>query len=1320
MKSACSSLFKRLHDLFFALSFTFAVPRVYRIPLWAAEKCLFLSTLVLSLFVHTPWDYIGDLFGVFNPFSYFSSGDNGFAAFCLVLFVALQSFLMVFAYCLMMHHNSNATWVLTLGLPLVHSVLVEVVAFLGFYLFAVLAQGAGLTFSDYKKISSTLVISMSTMHVTLCALYAVMMVEVLAIDSLCIFLFQRRRLSVTCVSSWKFELFDLFTRVTTIAVFVCDSNQNYELWLDALLGLAFLAKTVGWFWLPATREELPEFAVDLGAFMLVGFNAISTVFSMKDYYQYSLLVPVYTAMGCLVRAKFGKREIPAELKSDDDVVDYLRVILELIMSTDQASALRIHQLLDKHKIGCAKLDCGCRSITFDEIVTNWSEETKFSYKTYETGKEVPYRLTASCKLRVLGILLGDIRPALTKSPAVGLGLAEIYYYLLGNHWEALMHVQLSELSTNSLSLRQVAASLRNAIDEGINKNSEDAVNLTTTLRLQTEYFRFLSCIERSCECTVKFWTLLKEDHPDSAALICLGQEIYETSQKLFQLVRSINRASPDHLEFLFRFGLYARRILHDKVSSAYAFQRILWNTENTTMNSRKDQLMTVILSAEHQNLFTVLDVNTELEHRLGFKREELIGLPATKIMHARIAKQHQGLAMKYFKSMKGDMLKMEKPEFFRHQEGYVLPCRETKRLVPDMTQGLRGVMLIYPDPTASSYTAQRTDPVRKKTGAFLCDDKGRITEYTREAEEMGLHKEVLVAGTTLQLVFPELRDERILEFVSRPKGAVLLFNPSSGNEESSQDDTGESNGANANQRPENRMLIWVRVVKEKCGEEDQLVVLFSLIQKAVRKEYVPHSDFAGKVFKRIDKALRSPARNFTPKHATNTGTVTPTSARNYNFEVGTEQSQSGSAESGSFGSIGTQSTTSQDVLMKDEMQQQASGRDTPNIIKRLAVVLGIFLVLSVTLIVVETLKFTNEAVDLRDRFQMIEYFTIRYEIMIYMSSCPINYDTYRRVYDAATFAMYCVRARARADRGAAYNVLVKKSFTKFGMEYDYDKITIRVGSDSYSASYDYAFPNYINRIMTYTSLNVLSIAKYCPGNYTAPVCLENNLALDYCNANGMPTMLPYQTKVSKLLITDLLRIAVMGRDSLYILIGVCIAVVVSSSLIILVLLIWVIKGKSKVMAIFAEILPEEVDSIITQAQHMNIADAHFDQKYVTMCENNEEKFWHFFFRRKHAHNPAGKAAEEKAGTPSGSKDKLVGENEDAEKGEEEEESKSDDPEKEMNEEKQKLEQEKARLEKQELKRCLLGQIDSRLRNRSMLKLAAILFLFLINTPTILI
>ncbi len=171
--------------------------------------------------------------------------------------------------------------------------------------------------------------------------------------------------------------------------------------------------------------------------------------------------------------------------------------------------------------------------------------------------------------------------------------------------------------------------------------------------------------------------------------------------------------------------------------------------------------------------------------------------------------------------------------------------------------------------------------------------------------------------------------------------------------------------------------------------------------------------------------------------------------------------------------------------------------------------------------------------------------------------------------------------------------------------------------------------------MTFTSLNDYAVAKSCVNNYTNPICIENNLALSFCSDNGFYSLRVKQDQVAKEIMRGLFDVATEGRNELYAIIVSCIGVVLISSIALVILLIMVIKDKSHVMAIFAEIKREEIHKVISHARSLPITNARFKLQHVEECKGEENKYWKILLRayRTDASSENKKPKEQKASSP---------------------------------------------------------------------------------------
>lgn len=337
---------------------------------------------------------------------------------------------------------------------------------------------------------------------------------------------------------------------------------------------------------------------------------------------------------------------------------------------------------------------------------------------YESAKLVPESITRSWKRRALRVLIGEIVALAEKPPRLQLALAEIAFYYFGNPYQALSYIEAVKVADNSAFSVQYAANLRYVIQLGMWNHKDCSKSILSLLTYQEKYNQFLGYIEESCDFTAKFWSALLEPVPDVKTLIKYGKELYEKRYQLQRVANEIIRISTSHTEFLVKYGLYTKLILHDSVSASAVFKKILWATDQSCGSGADRSIMMVVVSLEKPNFFAVVEVNHEVEYQLGYKREELLRFSAMRLMPAVVARQHQGLVQRFFQTMQSaGTVGVERFTFVLHQSGCVLPCRATTKIVPSLSNGLQGMMLFYADPRFSAYTSQRTEKYRAKVSS---------------------------------------------------------------------------------------------------------------------------------------------------------------------------------------------------------------------------------------------------------------------------------------------------------------------------------------------------------------------------------------------------------------------------------------------------------------------------------------------------------------------------------------------------------------------------------------------------------------------------
>lgn len=101
----------------------------------------------------------------------------------------------------------------------------------------------------------------------------------------------------------------------------------------------------------------------------------------------------------------------------------------------------------------------------------------------------------------------------------------------------------------------------------------------------------------------------------------------------------------------------------------------------------------------------------------------------------------------------------------------------------------------------------------------------------------------------------------------------------------------------------------------------------------------------------------------------------------------------------------------------------------------------------------------------------------------------------------------------------------------------------------------------------------------------------------------------YQQKYSKILRSTLEVQSTQGENTVYIITSVCIGIVFISVISLLPTFIWVIKDKSYVIRIFADIEEEEVKQLIKFAETCNIKLIKYKRKWIKECNGDEAVFW---------------------------------------------------------------------------------------------------------------
>ncbi len=345
----------------------------------------------------------------------------------------------------------------------------------------------------------------------------------------------------------------------------------------------------------------------------------------------------------------------------------------------------------------------------------------------------------------------------------------------------------------------------------------------------------------------------------------------------------------------------------------------------------------------------------------------------------------------------------------------------------------------------------------------MFNPRDEVLEVTKEA--LNLLKlgregmEILKASARLSDMFPEIASHLLRPLLERPQGAVISYDPGRFDVE---ENKCEITAVDEEEKLKN--LLWVRIVKERYGEEEVLLLIFSPIPERFAQVYlrtvqaitvrVAVPTYNNKIYRRveIEETLMSKlARPRAVRLDLSTSHSPSRSAAEFSGSISTGESFSPQGASRRLLSA------SQLDLFAQELQVRVASNKTPALITRLTFVLLAFLCVVLSLITIESEQFASETANLKRRFSVIENYQIRYELVIYLAMCPMSYNFYLGGQVRSTFAKYCSRAVIRANRALDYNVLTRLSFSRFSLNYDYENVDIVDRGEVYMTSFYYAF-----------------------------------------------------------------------------------------------------------------------------------------------------------------------------------------------------------------------------------------------------------------------
>ncbi|MDR3547556.1 MAG: PAS domain-containing protein [Candidatus Pacebacteria bacterium] len=619
-------------------------------------------------------------------------------------------------------------------------------------------------------------------------------------------------------------------------------------------------------------------------------------------------------------------------------------------------------MLNIHSDACANSSCECRDLKMALWKGTDVLEFQTSTKAYITRYDRTDVWQKGCLNRVLRLILGELEPHFARSNQFCVMLAEIYFYYLANFYYAWEQISIVKQRKPSVMLQQRIYNLSRMIHSGMEcDEDEDLERTTESIDYLKYYNNFLEQIEESTELTIKFWTILLDDRPSSQRLNELGKALFESKYLIMQIVQEISKITSNQVEFLVRYGLFMKYVMHDASSAEQAFKRIYHSQESSLLSFSHTRrfsifrgdvgVMLVIGSLESSTNATICEINNETEKKLGYTREEMLGSPVTMLMSPIVSQCHERLVQTFFRTLNSNTFATAKIRFIKRSDGTYLACDSFKKVVPRLSDGLQVALFMIATPSISGYTCYKQDATKRKAGAVLCDSTYKITGLNREAMESLRIDETCVKdilrNTSALDAFPQLNDPAIMEAATRKEGVVIATPKFELQMERDEDlmILTKNEGATRLSSGEGT-LTWIRMVHETYSETDKAnVLIMAEVLQENRDKYTARKDLPG-VYVNNSRRLPEIVREKVQVTASEATGDKGTNAENYQ-----RLSDAGSMISVASVSVNGSSDTSNNRMMNisnELTMRNAVNKQTPaSIVKLYAVIIALLVVIAI-------------------------------------------------------------------------------------------------------------------------------------------------------------------------------------------------------------------------------------------------------------------------------------------------------------------------------------------------------------------------------------
>jgi len=523
-------------------------------------------------------------------------------------------------------------------------------------------------------------------------------------------------------------------------------------------------------------------------------------------------------------------------RKPDEAIQMLKDLIPTCTRKHKNHFGRIHALIFEHRKTCSKADCDCKQIDYAHM----KEDTRKiiqNDQVYTSENELPDLYRKGFFINALKLIAHEYASLFPTDDDLGIMIAEFYYYYFGNHYYAFEMLWPIIGRNPGIFIKQRIYCLKRNIMRGLKLNYSkliDREKTITTIDYLSLYRKFLDKSDDLIDLTIEFWSMLLKERPTARELNQIGNNLFKLKQHILKIFNKINILTSNNFEFLIRYGLLMKSIMHDHESAEQIIKK-LFNMRNLTNryseNSRfcvfssRSKVMFLLASFTETNDANVIQINTEFEQCLGYSYSEIIGRSITILMPNVVANIHAKLVQKFFQTMKAPTLSTALLNFVKDKNGLFIPCRTLVKIVPRLNNSIQAVCFMIKDIKILEYTNHKSHITINKPGTVICDSTNHIIGLSKEAVKILKFTKQNVAdimrNCALEELFSELSNSNIKEQLSKTEGIVFKYAIRNTEENLSEN----ANDLSNNSHDENTVLLWARLVDQNYTEQDSIKIL---------------------------------------------------------------------------------------------------------------------------------------------------------------------------------------------------------------------------------------------------------------------------------------------------------------------------------------------------------------------------------------------------------------------------------------------------------------------------------------------------------------